>query len=64
MKKKPWKISKKPLRPGCGPRTRRRFVERIPMHDYHLHLEHITRVEGHGNIVINIKKGQIEELRM
>jgi len=34
------------------------------MHDYHLHLEHITRVEGHGNIVINIKKGRIEELRM
>lgn len=34
------------------------------MHDYHLHLEHITRVEGHGNIVINIKKGQIEELRL
>ncbi|HHT9120987.1 MAG TPA: Ni/Fe hydrogenase subunit alpha [Candidatus Hypogeohydataceae bacterium YC41] len=34
------------------------------MHDYHLHLEHITRVEGHGNVVINIKKGQIEELRL
>ncbi len=34
------------------------------MHDYHLHLEHITRVEGHGNVVINVKKGQIEELRL
>ncbi len=34
------------------------------MHDYHLHLKHITRVEGHGNVVINIKKGRIEELRL
>ncbi len=31
-------------------------------HDIHLH--HITRVEGHGNIVLNIKEGRIEELRL
>ncbi|MBI5038495.1 MAG: Ni/Fe hydrogenase subunit alpha [Nitrospirae bacterium] len=31
-------------------------------HDIHLH--HITRVEGHGNIVLNIREGRIEELRL
>ncbi|MBI5756799.1 MAG: Ni/Fe hydrogenase subunit alpha [Nitrospirae bacterium] len=31
-------------------------------HDIHLH--HITRVEGHGNLVLNIKEGRIEELRL
>lgn len=34
------------------------------MHDLSLNIEHITRVEGHGNLVINIKKGKIEELRL
>ncbi|HNY13238.1 MAG TPA: Ni/Fe hydrogenase subunit alpha [Candidatus Wallbacteria bacterium] len=29
-----------------------------------LNLEHITRVEGHGNIVINVKDGKIEESRL
>ena len=29
-----------------------------------LNLEHITRVEGHGNIVINVKDGKIEEARL
>ena len=31
-------------------------------HDIHLH--HITRVEGHGNIVLNVREGRIEELRL
>ncbi|MDZ4383866.1 MAG: Ni/Fe hydrogenase subunit alpha, partial [Nitrospirota bacterium] len=31
-------------------------------HDIHLH--HITRVEGHGNIVLNIRERRIEELRL
>jgi len=31
-------------------------------HDIHLH--HITRVEGHGNLVLNIREGRIEELRL
>lgn len=34
------------------------------MHDVHLNIEHITRVEGHGNIVLNVKKGKIEELKL
>ncbi|MFQ5586784.1 MAG: Ni/Fe hydrogenase subunit alpha [Thermodesulfobacteriota bacterium] len=29
-----------------------------------IHLHHITRVEGHGNLVLNIEKGRIEELRL
>lgn len=31
-------------------------------HDIHLH--HITRVEGHGNLVLNIREGRIEDLRL
>ncbi|MCP4267277.1 MAG: Ni/Fe hydrogenase subunit alpha, partial [Candidatus Brocadiaceae bacterium] len=27
-------------------------------------IEHITRVEGHGNIIIDVKEGKIRELRM
>jgi len=34
------------------------------MHDFHVGIEHITRVEGHGNIVIDVKEGKIRELRM
>jgi len=34
------------------------------MHDFHVGIEHITRVEGHGNIVIDVKDGKIKELRM
>ncbi len=34
------------------------------MHDFHVGIEHITRVEGHGNIIINVKEGKIQELRM
>jgi len=29
-----------------------------------LNLEHVTRVEGHGNIVVNVKDGKIEESRL
>ena len=29
-----------------------------------INIKHITRVEGHGNIVLNIKEGRIEELRL
>ena len=34
------------------------------MHDLHVNIKHITRVEGHGNIVINVKEGKIQELRL
>ncbi|GAX59840.1 nickel-dependent hydrogenase large subunit [Candidatus Scalindua japonica] len=34
------------------------------MHDFHVGIEHITRVEGHGNIIIDVKEGEIRELRM
>ncbi|MCP5005744.1 MAG: Ni/Fe hydrogenase subunit alpha, partial [Planctomycetes bacterium] len=34
------------------------------MHDLHVNIEHITRVEGHGNVVINVKEGKIQELRL
>jgi len=27
----------------------------------HIHVHHITRVEGHGNIVVNIRNGTIEQ---
>ncbi len=33
-------------------------------HDIHINFPHITRVEGHGNIVLNVKKGRIEDLRL
>lgn len=29
-----------------------------------LNLEHVTRVEGHGNIVVNVKDGRLEESRL
>jgi len=29
-----------------------------------INIKHITRVEGHGNIVLNIREGRIEELRL
>jgi len=29
-----------------------------------LNLEHITRVEGHGNIVVNVKDGKLEESKL
>ncbi len=32
--------------------------------DVNVNVEHITRVEGHGNIVLNVKEGKIEELRL
>ena len=31
------------------------------MKNINVHVEHITRVEGHGNIVVNVKEGKIEE---
>lgn len=34
------------------------------MHDFNVDIEHITRVEGHGNVVIDVKKGEIRELRL
>ncbi|HRZ87159.1 MAG TPA: nickel-dependent hydrogenase large subunit, partial [bacterium] len=34
------------------------------MHDVQIDIEHVTRVEGHGNIVLNVKKGKIEELKL
>ena len=29
-----------------------------------INIHHITRVEGHGNVVIDIKKGIIKELKL
>jgi len=34
------------------------------MHDFNVDIEHITRVEGHGNVVIDVKAGEIRELRL
>ena len=31
--------------------------------DLNLNVEHVTRVEGHGNIVLNVKKGNIEKIQ-
>lgn len=30
--------------------------------DIEINVEHVTRVEGHGNIVLNVKKGNIEKI--
>jgi coenzyme F420-reducing hydrogenase alpha subunit len=30
--------------------------------DFSVHVEHVTRVEGHGNIVLDVKNGSIEKL--
>ena len=34
------------------------------MKGYEINVRHITRVEGHGNLVVNVKDGRIEELRL
>lgn len=34
------------------------------MKDGKIEVHHVTRVEGHGNIVLNVKEGKIEELRL
>ena len=34
------------------------------MKGYDINVHHITRVEGHGNIVVNVKDGKIEDLRL
>lgn len=31
--------------------------------DFSVHVEHVTRVEGHGNILLNVKNGKIEKLQ-
>lgn len=31
--------------------------------DFSVHVEHLTRVEGHGNIVLDVKNGRIEKLQ-
>jgi sulfhydrogenase subunit alpha len=33
-------------------------------HDLSIRLDHITRVEGHGSIRINIRKGEVEEVKL
>ena len=33
------------------------------MHDIDINVHHITRVEGHGNIVVNATNGKIEKLQ-
>ena len=30
--------------------------------DFSVHVEHVTRVEGHGNIILDVKNGKIEKL--
>jgi coenzyme F420-reducing hydrogenase alpha subunit len=35
----------------------------VEMTQVNINLHHLTRVEGHGNIVLNIKEGKIEELK-
>lgn len=34
------------------------------MHDIDINVHHIARVEGHGNIVIDVKKGEIREIKL
>jgi sulfhydrogenase subunit alpha len=34
------------------------------MRGFEINVHHLTRVEGHGNIVVNVKAGKIEELRL
>jgi sulfhydrogenase subunit alpha len=34
------------------------------MKGFEVNVHHLTRVEGHGNIVVNVKEGKIEELRL
>jgi coenzyme F420-reducing hydrogenase alpha subunit len=31
--------------------------------DVEINVEHVTRVEGHGNIILNVKKGKIEKIQ-
>ncbi|DAC73252.1 MAG TPA: Ni/Fe hydrogenase subunit alpha [Thermoplasmata archaeon] len=31
--------------------------------DFSVHVEHVTRVEGHGNIILDVKNGRIEKLQ-
>src|SRR5512137_1347758 len=31
--------------------------------DFSVHVEHVTRVEGHGNIILDVKNGKIEKLQ-
>lgn len=31
--------------------------------NFNIDIEHVTRVEGHGNIVVNVKEGKIEKLQ-
>jgi len=33
------------------------------MNDINVNVDHVTRVEGHGNIVVSVKKGKIEECK-
>ncbi len=33
------------------------------MKNINIHVDHVTRVEGHGNIVVNVKQGRIEECK-
>ena len=28
-----------------------------------IHVEHVTRVEGHGNILVNAKNGKVEKVQ-
>ena len=34
------------------------------MNKLYIDIHHVTRVEGHGNIVVNVKEGKLEECRL
>lgn len=34
------------------------------MHDRHIYSKYVTRVEGHGNILLDVKNGEIKELKL
>lgn len=38
--------------------------DRLSKKDLNINVEHVTRVEGHGNIVINIKEGRLEKCQL
>jgi len=33
------------------------------MKNINVNVDHVTRVEGHGNIIVNVKEGKIEECK-
>jgi len=44
--------------------TWRRFIAFCKLKNVKVNVEYLTRVEGHGNIVVNVKEGVLEECRL